>query len=186
MIKIHADKTAKRGNILVRQQSRCTIPFLVMWSWWQQVWTINITWAHREKPQWTKHNRTKAPKDKNQSGQNIQKRQSFSTSRIKVYNPISAHVITITTGVDNQHHVGAQRKAPLDKSTIGQKPQRIKIKADKTPKRGNILVRQQSMCTIPFLIMWSRWQQVWTVNIMWVHREKPQWTKEAQDKSPKG
>ena len=38
-------------------------------------------------------------------------------------------------------------------STIGQKPQRIEIKADKTPKRGNILVHQQSRCTIPFLVM---------------------------------
>ena len=126
-IKIKADKTPKRDNILVRQQSRCTIPFLVMWSRSQQVWTINITWAHREKPQ-------------------------------------------------------------MDKSTIGQKPQRIKIKADKTPKRGNILVRQQSRCTIPFLVMWS---QVWRI-ITWgtekspnvdnqhhmdAHREKPQWTK---------
>ena len=128
-------------------------------------------------PNGQKHNRTKAPKSINQSGQNRQKRQYFSTPTIKVYNPISGHVITITTGVDSQHHVGAQRKAPMDKSTIGQKPQRIKIKADKTPKRGNILVRQQSKCTIPFLVMWSRSQQVWTINITWAHRKKPQLAK---------
>ena len=148
-----------------------------MWSRSQQVWTINITWAHREKENGQKHHRTKSPKDKNQSGQNPQKRQYFSKPTIKVYNPISGHVITITTFVDNQHHVGAQRRAQMDKSTIGQKPQRIKIKADKTPKRGNILVRQQSRCTIPFLVMRSRSQQVWTINITWAHREKPQWTK---------
>ena len=78
-----------------------------------------------QKPQRIKIKADKSPK----------KRQSFSTSTIKVYNPISGHVITMTTGVDNQHHVGAQRKAPMDKSTIGQKPQRIKIKADKPQKR---------------------------------------------------
>ena len=128
-------------------------------------------------PNGQKHHRTKAPKDKNQSGQNPQKRRYFSMITIKVYNHISGHVITITTGEDNQHHVDAQRKAPMDKSTIGQKPQRIKIKADKTNKRGNILVRQQSRCTIPFLVMWSRSQQVRTINITWAHREKPQWTK---------
>ena len=210
-----------------------------MWSRSHQLRTINIMWADREKQNGQKHDRTKAPKDKNQSGQNPQKRQYFSTPTIKVYNqisghvititpgvdiqhhvgaqrkapmdkstigqkpqsikvkadktpqerqyfstitikvynPISGHVITITTCVDNQHHVGAQRKAPMDKSTIGQKPQRIKIKADKTPKRGNILVRQQSRCTIPFLVTWSRSQQVRTINITWTHRENPQWTK---------
>ena len=114
-IKIKEDKTPKRDNILVRQQSRCTISFLVMWS--------------------------------------------------------------CDTDVENHHHMSAQRKAPMDKSTIGQKLQMIKIKEDKTPKRGNILVRQQSRCTIPFLVMWSRSQQVWTINITWVHIEKPKWTK---------
>ena len=124
----------------------------------------------------------KVPMDKSTIGQKPQrikikadktpkKRQYFSTATIKVYIPISGHVITITTFVDNQHHVGAQRKSPMDKSTIGQKPQRIKIKADKTPKRGNILVRQQPWCTIPFLVMWSWSQQVRTINITWAHRE---------------
>ena len=102
-----------------------------------------------------------------------------------MYNQISGHVITITTGVDNQHHVGAQIKSPMDKSTIGQTPQRIKIKADKTPKRGNILVRQQSRCTIPFLVMWSRSQQVWTINITWAHREKENGQKHDRTKAPK-
>ena len=105
-----------------------------------------------------------------------QKRQSFSTSTIKVSNPISGHVITMTTGVDSQHHVGAQRKAPMDKSTKGQKPQRIKIKADKTPKIFNILVSQKSRCTIPFLTC-DQVIHVWTINITWAHREKQQWTK---------
>ena len=148
-----------------------------MWSRSHQALTINITWAHREKQNKQKHDRTKAPKDKNQSGQNPQKRQYFSTPTVKVYNPISGHVITITPGAHNQHHVGAQRKAPMDKSTIGQKPQRIKIKADKTSKRGNILVRQQSRCTITFMVMWSRSQHLWTINITRTHREKPKWTK---------
>ena len=34
-------------------------------------------------------------------------------------------------------HVGGQRKAKIDKSSIGQKYQRKKLKADKTPKKRN-------------------------------------------------
>ena len=128
-----------------------------------------------------KHHRTKAPKDENQSGQTSQQRQYFNTTTIKVYDPISVHVITSyrcgQSAFSSCNHVGRQGKAKMDKSTIGQKPQRIKIKADKTPKRFNILVRQQSRCTIPFLVMWSRSHQVRTINITWAHREKPQWTK---------
>ena len=41
-----------------------------------------------------KHHRTKAPKDKNQSGQNLQKRKYFNTPTIKVYDQFSVHVIT--------------------------------------------------------------------------------------------
>ena len=34
--------------------------------------------------------------------------------------------------------MGEEKKTKMDKNTIGQKPQVIKIKADKTPKRENI------------------------------------------------
>ena len=86
-----------------------------------------------------KHHRTKATKDKTQSGQNPQKRKYFNTPTIKVYNPMSVHVITWymcgQSTFSSCDQVGGQRVAKMDKSTIGQKPQRIKIKADKTPKR---------------------------------------------------
>ena len=124
MNKMCLKQTPKRGNILILQQSRCTIPFLFMWS----------------------HD----------------------------------------TGVDNQHshhaiNVGGQRKAEMDKSTIGQKPQRIKIKANKTPKRRNILILQQSRYTIPFLFMWSHDAGVDNQHsrhaITITDREKLKWTK---------
>ena len=88
----------------------------------------------------------------------------------------------------NRRHV--QRKAKMDKSTIGQKIQRIKIKADKTPKRENILKLQQLRCTIPFLFVWSHDAGVDNQHsrhaITWVDKEKPKWTKAPSDKSLKG
>ena len=113
-----------------------------------QVWTINILVIRshgrtEKRKNGQKHHRTKAAKDKNQSGQNPQKRKYFNTITIKVYDPISVHVITWyrcgQSTFSSCDHVGRQRKAKMDKSTIGQKPQRIKIKADKTTKRENIL-----------------------------------------------
>ena len=71
------------------------------------------------------------------------KRENILILTIKVYDPISVHVITWyrcgQSTFSSCDHVGRQRKAKMDKSTIGQKPQRIKIKADKTTKRENIL-----------------------------------------------
>ena len=73
-----------------------------------QVWTINILLMRSrgltEKSQnGLKHHRTNVPKDNYQSGQNPHKRQYFNTPTINVYDPTSGHVITITTGVYNQH-----------------------------------------------------------------------------------
>ena len=155
-----------------------------------QVWKINILvmWSHErtEKSRnGQKHHRTKAPKDKTQSGQNPQKRKYFNTPTIKVYNPISVHVITWyrcgQSRFSSCNQFYGQRKDKTDKSTLGQKPQRIKIKEDKTPKRGNILILQQSRCTIPFLFMWSHDTGVYNQHshhaITWADREKPKWTK---------
>ena len=154
-----------------------------------QVWTINILvmWScgQTEKSQnGQKHYRTTAPKDKNQSGQNPQKRKYFNTSTIKVYDPTSVHVITWYRCGQSTFlscdHVGGQRKAKMNKRTIGQKPQRIKIKTDKTPKSENILILQQSRCMIPFLLMWSHDTGVDNQHsfhaITWADREKPKWT----------
>ena len=110
-----------------------------------QVWTINIlvtrSRGRTEKSQnGQKHHRTTAPKDKNQCGQNPQKIQIFYYSNHQGARYSFLIMWSHDTGVDNQHschcgHVGGQRKAKMDKSTIGQQPQRIKINADKTPKR---------------------------------------------------
>ena len=122
------------------------------------------------------------------------KRKYFNTPTIKVYDPISVHVITwyrcrqsIFSSCD---YMGGQKKVKMDKNTIGQKPQTIKIKADKTPKRQNILILQQSTRTIPFLFMWALDigvdNQHFHHAIPWADREKPKWTKAPLDKSPKG
>ena len=155
-----------------------------------QVWTINILvlWSRerREKSRnGQKQYRTKQPKDTNDRGQNPQKRKYINTPTIKVYDPISIHVITWyrcgQSTFSSCDHVGGQRKAEIDKSTIGQKPQRIKIKANKTPKRRNILILQQSRYTIPFLFMWSHDTGVDIQHsrhaITITDREKPKWTK---------
>ena len=82
-------------------------------------------------------------------------------------------------------HVSGQRKAKMDKSRIGQKIQRIKIKADKTPKRENILILQQSRCTIPWLHHTGVDNQHSRHAITWADGGKPKWTKAPYDKSPK-
>ena len=155
-----------------------------------QVWTINILVMRsrlriEKSLNGQKHHRTKATKNKNQSGQKPQKRKYFNTPTIKVHDPISVHVITWCrcgqSTFSSCDHVGGQRKGEMDKSTIGQKPKRIKINADKTPKRGNMLILQQSRCTISFLFMWSHDtgedNQHSRHVITWADREKPKWTK---------
>ena len=65
--------------------------------------------------------------------------QYFTNPNIKAHDPISGHVITWyrcgQSTFSSCGHVGGQRKAKMNKSTIGQQPQRIKIKADNNPKR---------------------------------------------------
>ena len=175
-----------------------------------QVWTINIlimqshgrtekkysntlTKVYVPSQNGQKHHWAKNPKDINQSRQNLQKRKYSNTPTIKVYDQISDHVITwyrcLQSIFLSCDHVDGQRKANIDKSTIGQKPKRIKIKSDKIPDRENILILQQSRCTIPFLFMWSHGtgvdnQHSWHA-ITWADREKPKWTKHHRTKAPK-
>ena len=77
----------------------------------------------------------------------------------------------------------------MDKSIIGQKPQRIKIKADKSPKTENNLILQQLNCTIPFLFMRSRGTGVHNPNsvhmIKWWDWEKPNGQKHHRTKAPR-
>ena len=67
-----------------------------------------------------------------------QKRQYFNTPTIKVYDPMIIWYIGLQSTFSSCDHVGGQRKAKMDKSAIGQKPQRIKLKADKTIKKEKI------------------------------------------------
>ena len=125
-----------------------------------QVWTINFLImrprGRTEKSQnGQKHHRTKTAKDKNQNGQNPEKRKYFNTKTIKVYDSMITWYRCGQSTFSSCDHMDGQRKAKMDKSTIGQKHQRIKIKAYKTQKRENILILQQSRCTIP-LITWSK------------------------------
>ena len=146
------------------------------------LWTINILvmrscgWTEKSQ-NGLKHHRTKVPNDKTQSGQNPQKRKYFNTPTIKVYDPMITWYTCGQWTFSSCDNVGGQRKAKMDKSTIGQKPQRIKLKAYKTPKRENILILQKSRCTIP----WSHDTLVDNQHsrhaITWAYREKPKWTK---------
>ena len=65
-------------------------------------------------------------------------RKYFNTPTIKVHDPMITWYRCRRSTFSSCDHVGGQRKAKMDKSTIGRKPQRIKIKADKTPKNEKI------------------------------------------------
>ena len=178
MIKRKVDKIPKRENVLILQQSRCTIPWSHDTGVDSQHCRHMLSGGRTEKSQnGQKHHRTKEPKNKNPSGQNCQKRKCFNTLTIKLYDPMIIWYRCGQSTVSSFDHVGRQRKAKMDKSTIGQKPQRIKIKVDKTPKRENVLILQQSLCTIP----WSHDTGVDNQHschaIMWADREKPKFTK---------
>ena len=147
-----------------------------------QVWIVNILVmrlrGQTEKSQnGQKHHRTKAPQDKNQSGQNPQKKKYFNTPTIKVYYQMITWYRCGQSTFSSCDHLSRQRKAKMNKSTIGRKYQRIKIKADKTTKRENILILQQSRCTIP----WSHDTGVDKKHCRHAttcsYREKPKWTK---------
>ena len=147
-----------------------------------QVWTINIlvmqSRGRTEKSQnGQKHHRTKAPKYKNQITQNNQKRKYFNTPTIKVYDPMITWYSCGESTFSSCDDVFRQRKAKMDKSTIIQNIQRIKIKADKTPKRENILILQQSRCTIPWTHDTGVDNQHSRHAITCSDREKPKWKK---------
>ena len=95
--------------------------------------------AQRKAKMGQKHHRTKALKHQNQGGQNKQKWENI----LRLQQSRCTIPWSHDTGVDNQnsHHAITwpnRGKAKMDKSTTGQKPQRIRIKADKTPKYEKI------------------------------------------------
>ena len=83
------------------------------------------------------------------------------------------------------NHVGRQRKAKIYKSTIGRKPQRIKFEADKNPIWENILILQQSRCTIPSSHDTVVDNQHSRHVIKWADRERPKWHKSTIGRKPK-
>ena len=129
----------KWENIIRLQQSRFTIPWSDDTGVDNQHSRHAITWPHREKQKWTK-----APQDQRQKGSESRRtkppkmRKYFKTPTIKVYDPMITWYRCGQSTFSSCHHVAAQRKAKMDKSTTGRKSQRIRIKADKTPKNEKI------------------------------------------------
>ena len=129
----------KWENILRLQQSKCTIPWSHDTGVDNQHSRHAITWPHREKQKWTK-----APQDESPKGSESRRtkptkmRIYFKTPKIKVYDPMITWFRGGQSTFSSCHHVATQRKAKMDKSTTGQKYQRIRIKVDKTPKNEKI------------------------------------------------
>ena len=123
-----------------------------------QVWIINILIMRsrgrtEKRKNGQKHHRTKVPKDQNQSGQNPQNmRKCFNTPTIKVNDPMIRWYRCGQSTFSSCDHVGRQWKAKIDKSTIGRKNQRIRIKADKYLIAPTIKVYNQ-------MITWYRCRQ---------------------------
>ena len=89
-------------------------------------------------------------------------RKYFKTPTIKVYDAMITWYRCGQSTFSSCHHVAGQRKAKMDKCTIGRKPQRIRIKADKTPKNEKIFKdsNNQGVRSHDHMI------QVWTINIL--------------------
>ena len=80
----------------------------------------------------------KPQKIKLKADKTIKKRKYFNTPTIKVYDPMITWYRSGQSTFSSWDHVGGQRKAKMDKSALGQKPQRIKLKADKTIQKEKI------------------------------------------------
>ena len=131
-----------------------------------KVFTINILVMRsrgqtEKRKNGQKHHRTKEPKYKNQIEQNPQKRKYFNTPTIKVYDPMITRYRCGQSSFTSCDHVGRQRKAKLDKSTIGQKPQRIKISEQNQQKR-----KYFNTPIIKVVLSHDHKIQVWTINIL--------------------
>ena len=111
----------------------------------------------------------------------------FITPTIKVYDPMITWYRCVQSTFTSCHHVATQRKAKMDKSTIGRKPQRIRIKADKTTKNEKMFQDTNNQPVRSY----DHMKQVWTINILVMPShggtEKSQnGQKHHRTKSPKG
>ena len=128
-----------------------------------------------------KHQRIKLKADKSPK-----KRKYFNTVTIKVYD----YMITWYRGGQSTFsscdHVGGQRKAKMDKSAIGQKNQRIKLKADKTLQKRKYFNTPTVKVYDP-MNTWYRGGQSTFLSCDHVGRQrKAKMDKSAIGQSPKG
>ena len=151
-----------------------------------QVWTINIlvmqSRGHKEKIQnGQKHHRTKASNNKNESGQNQQKRKYCNTKTIKVYDPISNN-----QGVQSHfcscHHLiqvwiinilVMPSRGWTEKSQNGQKHHRTKAPKDKNqrgqnPQKGKYFWYSNNQGVRSNFCSCDHMMQVWTIKWGWL------------------
>ena len=169
----------KWENVLILQQRRCTIK----WSHDKGVDNQHshhaITWSAREKEKWTKAPQDEIPKGSESNQTKPPKMiKYFNTPTIKVLDVMITWYRCGSSTFSSCDHVGGQRNGKMDKSTIGQKSDRIRIKADKTPKTWeNTLILKQSSWTIPWSDDTGVDNQHSHYAITWGDREKQKWTK---------
>ena len=129
----------KWENILRLQQSRCTIPWSHDTGVENQHSRHAITWLDKEKQKWTKEPQDESPKGSESKRTKPPKmRKYFKTPIIKVYDPMITLYTCGQSTFSSCHHVTGQRKAKMDKTAIGRKKERIRMKADKTHQNEKI------------------------------------------------
>ena len=129
----------KWENILRIQELRCTIPWSHDTGVDNQHSRHAITWSDREKQKYTQTPYYKTPKlSESRRTKPPKMRKYFKTPTIEVYDPMITWYRCGQSIFSSCHHVAGQRKAKMDKNTIGRNPQRIRIKVDKTPKNEKI------------------------------------------------
>ena len=136
MIKLKADKTPKKRKYFNTPTIKVYYPMITWYRGGQSTFSLcDYVGSQRkakmdkstigQKPQRIKLKVDKTPK----------KRKYFNTTTIKVYDPMIIWYICLQSTFLSCDHVGGQKKAKMNKSAIGQKPQMIKFKADKTIKK---------------------------------------------------
>ena len=116
-------------------------PMITWYRCGQSTFSSSLMWPDREKEKITKAPQDESPKgSESRWTKNPKMRKYFKTPTIKVNDPMITWYRCGQSTFSPCDRVGGQRKAKIYKSTIVQKPQNIKIKADKTPKRDNILI----------------------------------------------
>ena len=190
-IKIKADKTPKRWKYFTTQTIKV----------YDQISGNVITWYRCGRSTFSScghmGRQRKAIMDKSTIGQqpqsikikadkSLKRWKYFTTATIKVYDPISGHVITWyrcgRSTFSSCGHMGGQRKGKMDKSTIWQQPQSIKNQGGQNTQKMKIFYYSNHQGVRSHLWSCHHMIQVWTINIpimpvMWADREEPKWTK---------